>query len=168
MEAKMDNAVRHMVTLMKLVLNDTSDKFVKYSWSDQTRRMLRLLKRHGLATPISEQGGELIWTATERFFSLAGRLTRLAQPHPVPVPFDDSYSAIFARHIDRIINLVEIDYELELQAAKVDGQESNEHCTTQNESGCHERVVDDIMAIERARRPEPMRSGLHLVSKTPD
>jgi hypothetical protein len=168
MEAKMDNAVRHMVTLMKLVLNDTSDKFAKYSWSDQTRRMLRLLKRHGLAAPVPEQGGELIWTATEKFFSLAGRLTRLAQPHPVPVPFDDSYSAIFARHIDRLINLVEIDFELELQAEEVDGEESNEHRTSQNESGRHERIVDDIMVIERARRPEPIRSGLHVVSKRSD
>ena len=58
------------------------------------------LRNYGLARSEQLEGAELIWTATEKLVSLAGEFTR-RKPHPAQVPFDCSYSAIFARHRKR-------------------------------------------------------------------
>ena len=157
MITKWDKVVEKMLFIMGLFLSNTDKNFAAYKLSDQNRRMLRLLKRHNLAQPVQQKGGEVIWTATERLVSLAGEFTRRKQPYPVQVPVDESYSGTFERHMLRLIDWVEEDYKApDVLLDVLDAAERS-----------YERVIRDITEIERKRKVEAARSVEGVIVKFP-
>jgi hypothetical protein len=161
---------------MSMVLANTSVTFCRYSWSEQNRRMLRLLDLHGLARPVKVEGKPVIWTATEKFVSLAGEFTRQAQPQPAHVPFDWSYSAIFERHVMRCIDVVERSFENEYGRklySEVDLREVLDAVSiaARADAFYHNsptaRLVGDILTIERQLKVDAAKSGDRVVLEFP-
>jgi hypothetical protein len=176
MAIKRDEVVDKMLFVIGIMLTNTSDKFARYTWSEQNRRMLRLLDLHDLARPVKQEGGEVTWTATEEFVSLAGEFTHRAQPHPAHVAYNGSYASIFERHIVRCIDAVESYFEIEYGPRPSTDTDVKEILNAVNvidladahyENSLVVRLVREILAIERQRKVAAANRGDGVVLNFP-